>query len=161
MPKPARSARKKRPQPPQLALAGDRAPLHKQDLELLAEFRYLLRQFLAFSEKAAHAAGATPRQYQALLAIKGFPGRDRVSMGEFAERLCIRHHSAVGLIDRLAREQLVRRSREPTDRRQVRLQLTARAESLLGRLSPVHRSELRRLAPLLQRLLEQLQQGSA
>jgi len=157
MPKSTPRAGKKR--------AGSESPspaehtrLRKADYDVLAEFRYLLRQFLAFSEQAAHTAGLTPRQHQALLAIKGFPGRERVSVGELAERMGIRHHSAVGLIDRLAREQLVRRSREPADRRQVWLQLTARAERLLGRLALAHRSELRRLAPVLNGLLAQLEQ---
>ncbi len=159
MPKSATTAYHKRPEP-ELPSPGERHRMRKPDYELLAEFRYRLRQFLAFSERAAHAAGLTPRHYQALLAIKGFPGRERVSVGEFAERMCIRHHSAVGLTDRLAREQLVRRSREPTDRRQVWLQLTPRAEALLARLSLVHRAELRRLAPLLKGPLEQLLQDS-
>src|SRR5579859_1886698 len=77
--------------------------LSKADYEALAEFRWSLRHFLGFSEAAARAAGITPQQHQALLAIKGFPGRDKVSVGELAERLQIEHHSAVGLADRLVR----------------------------------------------------------
>ena len=77
--------------------------------ELLAELRHALRRFQRFSQEAARAAGLTPQQHQALLAIKGFPGRDYVSIGELAERMQLRHHSAVGLVDRLARRRLVRR----------------------------------------------------
>lgn len=118
----------------------------KADYEMLAEFRYSLRQFLRFSENAAKEAGLTPQQHQALLAIKGFPGRDFVTVGELAERLQIRHHSAVGLADRLAKENLVVRTRNPKDHRQVYLQLTRVGESILEKLSSTHRTELRRIA---------------
>src|SRR5262245_16083828 len=79
------------------------------EYEALAALRFGLRQFLRFSEEAAHAAGITPQKHQALLAIKGFPGRSRVTVGELAERLQIRHHSAVGLVDRMEAEKLVAR----------------------------------------------------
>lgn len=130
------------------------------DYGTLAQFRYLLRQFAAFSERAAVAAGLTAQQHQALLAIKGFPGRDRVTMGDLAERLGVRHHSAVGLVDRLVARGLVRRQVDPADRRQVRIRLTRRAEAVLARLSLAHRDELRRLAPLLRTLLDQLGERS-
>ncbi|HWE78148.1 MAG TPA: MarR family transcriptional regulator [Pseudolabrys sp.] len=128
-------------------------PLPTADYERLAEFRYLLRQFMIFSEDAAGQAGLTAQQHQALLAIKGF-GRDKpLTTGELAERLGIRHHSAVGLIDRLLSKSLVRRQSGAEDRRQVLLTLTPKAETMLARLSAAHRDELRRLAPLLQTLL--------
>jgi DNA-binding MarR family transcriptional regulator len=133
--------------------------LSKADYELLAEFRYLVRSFLAFSEAAARRAGLTARQHQALLAIKGYPGRQRVSVGELAERLGLRHHSVVGLLDRLASRGLIRRRTSSADRRQVLIQLTPRAEAALEDLSRAHRGELKRLAPLLHPLLQQLQSG--
>jgi DNA-binding CsgD family transcriptional regulator len=74
--------------------------LSKAQYEKLAALRYRLRQFLHFSELAARIAGLTPRQYQALLAIKGYPNRERITIGELAEQLHIAHHSAVGLVDR-------------------------------------------------------------
>lgn len=130
-------------------------PLAAEDYRTLAQFRYLLRQFAAFSEDAALEAGLTPQQHQALLAIKGFPGRRRVTVGELAERLNIRPHSAVGLVDRLAARGLVRRRPDRADRRQVWIELTRRAEAQLTRLSLAHRDELRRLAPLLRDVLKQ------
>ena len=105
----------------------------KAQYEMLAEFRYALRQFLRFSENAAQAAGITPQQHQAMLAIKGFPGRDRITIGELAERLQIAHHSAVGLADRLVAEHYVQRVQGRKDRRQVYLALTRRGEILLGK----------------------------
>jgi DNA-binding MarR family transcriptional regulator len=137
----------------------DGRALAKADYERLAAFRQLLRQFTAFSEAAADAAGLTPQQHQALLAIKGFPGRDRVSIGELAERLGIQHHSGVGLADRLAARNLVRRRPDDEDRRQVYLELTEAAETALAELSQTHRSELQRLAPALQALLHQFGEG--
>ena len=121
--------------------------LSKSQYELLAAFRYALRQFLHFSEEAAHAAGVTPQQHQALLAVKGFPGRDCVTVGELAERLQLRHHSAVGLIDRLVVEKLVARAPSARDRRQVFVQLTSRGENVLERLSSAHNEQLKRMGP--------------
>jgi DNA-binding MarR family transcriptional regulator len=131
-------------------------PLSAADYATLSQFRHLLREFAAFSRDAALGAGLTAQQHQALLAIKGFPDGGRVMVGGLAERLGIRHHSAVGLVDRLARRGLVRRRIDAADRRQVRIELTRRADSLLAGLSLAHRDELRRLAPLLRTLLKQL-----
>src|SRR5579862_5645367 len=128
----------------------------KARYEALAELRYALRQFLRFSENAAQAAGLTPQQHQALLAIKGFPGRDRMTIGELAERLQILPHSAVGLANRLVRERYVRRVADRKDRRQVRLALTHRGEKLLEKLSAVHREQLQRVGPQITRLLKSL-----
>jgi DNA-binding MarR family transcriptional regulator len=125
----------------------------------LAEFRYLLRRFLVFSEEAAAVAGLTAQQHQALLAIKGFAGRDAITTGELAERLHIRHHSAVGLIDRLASKRLVTRRIGSEDRRRVRVELTAAAETLLAGLSAAHRDEIRGLAPVLRALLANFSAG--
>jgi DNA-binding MarR family transcriptional regulator len=130
--------------------------LSQAQYERLAEFRHALRQFLHFSEEAAHAAGITPQQHQALLAIKGFPGRDHVTVGELAERLQLRHHSTVGLIDRLVADKLVERTPSTQDRRQVFVQLTRHGEHVLENLASAHRKELKRMGQQLNRLLEQL-----
>jgi DNA-binding MarR family transcriptional regulator len=123
------------------------------DYKRLAELRYLLRRFLVFSERAAKEAGLTAQQHQALLAIKGY-GDDRpVTTGALAERLSIRHHSAVGLIDRLVSKSLVSRQSGSDDRRQVLIRLTPKADNLLAKLSSAHHDELEQLAPLLQGLL--------
>jgi DNA-binding MarR family transcriptional regulator len=127
--------------------------LSKPDYERLAAFRHLLRRFLQFSEQAALQAGLTAQQHQALLAIKGFGGREQVTIGDLADRLGIRHHSAVGLIDRLASKGLVERHSATGDRRQVLVSLTPRVDDLLATLTAAHRDELEHLAPLLQELL--------
>lgn len=127
------------------------------DYEILAEFRHLLRRFAAFSEDAARREGLPAQQHQALLAIKGFPQRDTLTVGELAERLGLHHNSVVGLVDRLVSRRLVRRIRGTADRRQVLIGLTAAGEAALLKLSLAHRRELRSLAPLLRLLLEQLQ----
>jgi len=128
----------------------------KSEYEALAAFRYALRQFQHFSEAAAKAVGLTPQQHQALLAIKGFPERDYVTVGELAERLQIRHHSAVGLVDRLVGQGLVAREPSEDDRRQVYVSLTRRGRDLLEELSEVHREELRRVGPQISELLDRL-----
>jgi DNA-binding MarR family transcriptional regulator len=133
---------------------GGRRSLAKGDYETLAEFRYVLRQFGAFSEAAARQAGLTAQQHQALLAIKGFPGREAVTIGELAQRLNLKHHSVVGLLDRLSGRGLIQRRHDEADRRRVMIELTTQAETLLLELSLVHRDELRRLAPLLRSLLQ-------
>jgi DNA-binding MarR family transcriptional regulator len=133
-----------------------RRALTPADYERLAEFRYVLRHFLIFSENAALAAGLSAQQHQALLAIKGASIDTPVTAGLLAERLGIRHHSAVGLLDRLAEKSLVQRQRNSADRRQVFIRLTPKAERLLARLSAAHQRELQRVAPLLRGLLTQL-----
>src|SRR3981081_485117 len=94
------------------------------DYEALSEFRYLIRCFLQFSQNAARAVGLPPRQHQALLAIKGFPVGHTVTVGELAERLRIRHHSAVELVDRLSEAGLVRGLPAANDPRAILLSLT-------------------------------------
>lgn len=121
--------------------------LNKAQYETLAAFRYALRKFIHFSETAAQAAGITPQQHQALLAIRGFPGRDQVTVSELAERLKLRHHSAVGLVDRLVTEKLVSRVPSNEDRRQVFIQLTSRGRKTLENLSTMHHKQLKQLGP--------------
>ncbi|MBS0630484.1 MAG: MarR family transcriptional regulator [Verrucomicrobia bacterium] len=126
------------------------------DYKALAHFRFALRHFLHFSAEAARAAGLSPQQHQALLAIKGFDPAETVSIGHLATRLHLKHHSTVGLIDRLAKAKLVRRVADPADKRRVQIELTAQGEALIAQLSTAHRDELRRLGPELQRLLQVL-----
>jgi DNA-binding MarR family transcriptional regulator len=128
----------------------------RPDYQALAAFRHALRRFLGFSAGAARKAGLSPSQHQALLAIKGFPADGVMSVGELAEKLDLRHHSAVGLVDRLALRGFVRRMPDPADRRRVHVRLTARGETVLERLSTVHLEELQRLGPELRRLLQKL-----
>ena len=131
-------------------------PISKAEYEALAEFRYAVRQFLAFSEEAAKSVGLTPRQHQSLLAIRGAPGRQALTVGELAERLHIRPNSAVGLVDRLAADDLVTRASQAGDRRQVFVSLTPRGRAVLEQLSTAHRAELRRVGPRLRALLDSL-----
>jgi DNA-binding MarR family transcriptional regulator len=131
--------------------------LAKSQYELLAALRYALRRFQHFSQEAAHDAGLTPQQHQTLLTIKGFPDRDYASIGEIAARLHLRHHSVVGLVDRLVRRKLLRRTPSATDRRRQEVRLTSGGERLLRRLSHAHLAELREASPELRRLLESIQ----
>ncbi len=128
----------------------------QSEYQALANFRYALRQFLRFSEEAAQEVGLTPHQHQALLAIKGFPGRDRITIGELAERLQIRHHSAVGLVDRLSDQGLLKREQSNEDRRRVFVALSSKGAEILERLSATHKEELRRMEPQLRQLLDTL-----
>ena len=123
------------------------------DYEVLSEFRYLIRRFLEFSEDAAQAAGLTPRQHQALLAIRGFAAGQSITIGNLAERLRIRHHSAVELVDRLVAAGLVLRAHDAGDHRRVLLSLTRRADDCLAALSATHLDELARLEPSLKKIL--------
>ncbi|MHB1627616.1 MAG: MarR family winged helix-turn-helix transcriptional regulator [Bacilli bacterium] len=119
--------------------------LAKEDYEQLAEFRYRIRKFLHFSEEAARAAGLTPHQHQLLLAIQGYPGRTYATPSELAQRLQIRHHSCVGLIQRCERQGLVERSSNPLDGRSVFVAVTESGLSILNELSHLHKEELARL----------------
>jgi DNA-binding MarR family transcriptional regulator len=134
----------------------DFSTFSKEDYETLAEFRYALRCFLRFSEDAAESAGLTLQQHQALLFIIGYPGREQVTIGELAERLQTRHHSAVGMVDRLAEQGLVERIQNDEDRRQVFIRLTDKGIGVLEGLAGTHREELRHLGPQLCNMLEQI-----
>ncbi|MFD4840112.1 MarR family winged helix-turn-helix transcriptional regulator [Achromobacter sp. NPDC058515] len=136
------------------------ARLSPADYELLADFRYALRRFAAFSESAAAGLDLMPQQHQALLAIKGTrksaPGRRGLYVGEIAERLLIRPHTAAELVGRLARLGLVSREPDPEDGRRVEVVLTTKAERMLEDLSASHLEELRAMRPLLTRLLTRM-----
>jgi DNA-binding MarR family transcriptional regulator len=133
----------------------------QHDYEMLADFRYALRNFLNFSESAAREAKLTPRQHQALLAIKGFSAeraqKSVMTVGELAARLVIHHNSAVELTNRLAEAGLIERATDPADRRRILISLTQGAEARLASLSATHLEELRRLRPVLQRVLAGLE----
>src|SRR5512146_3314164 len=123
------------------------ADINETDYRALAEFRYQIRRFVRFSERAAREAGLEPQQHQLLLAVKGLPDGDRATIGNVAERLQIQHHSAVELVHRLARRGMVVRKREGSDRREVQIQLTSRGEKILRDLSVHHRDELKTTGP--------------
>jgi DNA-binding MarR family transcriptional regulator len=133
-----------------------RARIAKTQYELLASLRHRIRLFLHFSEDAALTEGLTPQQHQALLAVKGFPGRDYVSVRELAERLQLRHNSAVGLVNRLVARGLAIRARSEGDRRRVDVRLTPKGEAAIARLSSAHLAELRRMGPDLGRILRSI-----
>jgi DNA-binding MarR family transcriptional regulator len=117
------------------------------DTRALAEFRYELRCFLAFSEDVARAAGIEPQQHQLLLAIGGLPARRRPNIRTLAERLCVQHHTAVALVDKLVERGFVRRERSTEDKRQVLVRLTDTGADLLQELSRQHRRHLQRRFP--------------
>ena len=132
---------------------GGRSSLEKSlsqaDYRALGSFRYEIRRFLHFSEEAARAEGLEPQQHQILLAIQGFDESGGPTIGQLAEHLFLRHHSAVGLIDRLEERGMVTRLRGEEDRRQVRVRMTEAGERTLHRLAHLHREELRRSGPQL------------
>ncbi|HEV2245295.1 MAG TPA: MarR family transcriptional regulator [Terriglobia bacterium] len=111
----------------------------------LADFRYQLRKFLRFSERAARSNGLTPQQHQLLLGIAGFTGRGWATIGELAEFLQERHNAVVGLVQRAERHGLVRKSRSESDHRIVQVFILPEGERLLNRLTELHQREIRKL----------------
>ncbi|HUL94654.1 MAG TPA: MarR family transcriptional regulator [Usitatibacter sp.] len=136
------SRRTKRP-------AGELGPA---DYETLAAWRFALRRFLAFSDDAAETVGLTQQQYLAMLIIKA--SREPVTIGLLAEQLLVKHHSAVGLVDRLVQLGLVRRDASKLDRRKVAIRFTARGARVFARLAAMQRGELRRIGPDLARFMD-------
>jgi DNA-binding MarR family transcriptional regulator len=122
--------------------------------QALAEFRYQLRNFLAFSEQSARTVGLEPQQHQLLLALKGSQAQDKVTVGDLAERLKIQHHSTVELINRMVERDLVQRCRDEQDQRRVLVTLTPHGEDVLHRLSLLHRLELLTTGPALVQTLQ-------
>jgi DNA-binding MarR family transcriptional regulator len=131
-------------------------PVTQTEYEALAAFRARLRQFLAFSEAAAETLGLTPRQHQALLAIRGAPKGESMTIGELAVHVRLRQNSAAELADRLQSLGLLRRQTSTEDRRQIHVLLTPRGARTLEKLATVHRQELGQLVPQLQTLLKSL-----
>src|SRR5260221_7510468 len=125
--------------------AAARDPLDQAEYETLAAFRYMLRQFLAFSDRASAEVGLTQQQYRALLALRAPHGPTPLSVTELAALLLVKHHSAVGMVNRLERLGLVRREPSTEDRRKVGVRLTARGARVFGQLAAAHRAELRRI----------------
>jgi DNA-binding MarR family transcriptional regulator len=113
------------------------------DYRALAEFRYQIRLFLSFSERASRAIGIEPQQHQLLLACKGLPEGSRPTIRTLATRLCLEHNTVVQLTDKLERRDYVRRLRSPHDRREVLIEITPSGETLLAHLSTQHRVQLR------------------
>jgi DNA-binding MarR family transcriptional regulator len=134
--------------------------MNEADYRALSEFRYQIRRFLHFSEEAARGEGLEPQQHQILLAVRALGDRQGPTIGELADHLFIRHHSAVGLVDRLAQHGLVERVRDDDDRRQVRVLLTAEGAARLRRLSAIHREELRTSGPRLVKALRAAMEGA-
>src|SRR4051812_13634144 len=128
--------------------------LSQHDFTALLEFRTALRRFNRWSERQARAVGLTHAQHQLLLAVKGHPGREAPTIGDVADYLLLRHHSAVELVNRVQAADLLTRDRDGNDARVVRLRLTEKGESCLEQLTQLHLSELRQLAPLLTHIVD-------
>lgn len=126
------------------------------DYRALSEFRCQIRRFLHFSEEAARGEGIEPQQHQMLLAIQALDEVEPPTIGRLAEHLVLRHHSAVGLLDRLESRGLAVRLRGDADRRQVRVRLTAGGAEVLRRLSKLHQEELQHSGPLLVEALQRI-----
>ena len=141
--------------------ATKRAASRTVDYGTLAEFRYQLRKFLAFSEAAAQQSGLTPQQHQALLAIKGFSNSEPISVGDLARILLIRHHTAVELMDRMTKLGLLSRIVDAEDGRRVLVKLTRKGEQKLRTLSKIHFEELRSASPALTRILKSFQRAQS
>lgn len=135
--------------------------LTDEDYERLAEFRYGLRRFMHWSEQQARQVGITPTQHQLLLAIRSSRDPRGATVGDVAEVLTIRHHSAVGLIDRAQEAGLITRERDPETHSIVHLKLTEMGALALSALSEAHLRELSQLAPTMQALLEALSEPEA
>jgi DNA-binding MarR family transcriptional regulator len=140
----------------QLKRAERRFSLTTRDYARLAAFRHALRKFLRFSEHAAAAVGLTGQHYQAMLVVRGWPEDARVTINDLAQQLLIRHNSAVELVDRLVEEDLLKREISTGDRRKVELRLTARGRDVLAKLAALHRGELQRMGPVLERFFAEL-----
>ncbi|HEY5430231.1 MAG TPA: MarR family winged helix-turn-helix transcriptional regulator [Solirubrobacteraceae bacterium] len=126
--------------------------LSDHDYQRLAELRFGLRTFLHWSAERAKSAGLTPAQHQLLLAVRGSVQDRGPRLGDIADILLIRHHSAVELVDRAQEAGLIERERDPDLHSVVRVGLTARGAAMLASLSEQHLRELAQLAPTMRGL---------
>jgi DNA-binding MarR family transcriptional regulator len=130
--------------------------LEQSDFEHLLELRTGLRRFIRWSDQQAQAAGLTPAKHQLLLAIKGHPDPAGPTIGDVADYLVLRHHSAVGLIDRAVEDGLVMRNRDRS-KGVVRVTLTRAGNDKLDALAEAHIEEIAHLAPTMRTLWEALE----
>jgi DNA-binding MarR family transcriptional regulator len=121
-----------------------------RDYQRLLEFRSELRDFMRWSEQAAHDAGLTPSLHQLLLVVRGHPEAPGPTVGEAAEALHVRHHSAVELAQRAEAAGLLRRERDPVDHRQLHLRLTDHGRKQLEALTRKHLPRIETLTQTLQ-----------
>jgi DNA-binding MarR family transcriptional regulator len=128
-----------------------------EDYRRLLQLRTGLRRFLRWSEQHAEAAGLTPAQHQLLLAIRGHDDPRGPTVGDVAGYLMLRHHSAVGLVDRGEKAGLITRAQDPDNLSVVRLRLTEQGAQLLEALSEQHLEELAHLAPTMHALWDALE----
>lgn len=134
-----------------------RQRISQSEYEALAAFRYALRRFLRFSKELLARQRLTPEQYEAMLALAAFAGENGLVIRDLSERLQVKHHTAVSLIDKLVRRKLFSRTRAAADRRHVYVRLTARGAILLRKLASVHRVEVRRRSSELIAALRRIQ----
>lgn len=132
------------------------ARVSDRDYARLLSVRTGLRRFERWSAQAAQARGLTASQHQLLLAVRGDDSPDGPTVGQVADYLLIRHHSAVELIDRTEKAGLVLRVRDAADHRAVRLQLSEAGEQVLAALTSAHLEELARLTPLFESMIGEL-----
>jgi len=128
-------------------------PLTEKQWRTLLSFRIALRGFLHWSEAQAAAVGLSAAQHQLLVAVRGHAGKDDPTISDLAGYLFVRHHSAIGLLDRAEALGVIRRYRDPDDQRLVRVALTPVGEERVEALAAAHLEELKRLAPLLDALI--------
>ena len=137
-----------------MSAAGDEAPLLDEEYQRLLAFRSELREFLRWSEQTARDAGLTPSLHQLLLVIRGHPATPGPTIGQAAQALGIRHHSAVELSQRAESIGLVRRERDPLDERRMHIELTERGRQQLEVLTRAHLPRIEVLAGVLDHVLE-------
>ena len=133
--------------------------ISETEYQAMAELRYRIRLFLRESDAAARSAGLEPQQYLLLLCIRGIPDDDSTKIRSLADSLLIKHHSAVGMVNRLEQQGMVRRERAGADRRKVAVRLTERGARVFAKLASVHMRELRRIAPDLERFFGYFARG--
>ncbi len=137
------------------------AEITTEEYRALAELRYLIRHFVSEGDAVARAAGLEPQQYLLLLTVRGLPQGEEATIRTLAERLALRHHSVVELIDRLEAHGYVRRTRGREDRRRVLVSLLPRGERLLEQVAQHRITELRTTGHELVRTIDQLLEKSA
>jgi DNA-binding MarR family transcriptional regulator len=134
--------------------------LDQSDLEHLLELRTGLRRFLRWSEEQAKAAGLTAAKHQLLLAVQGHPDPAGPTIGEIADYLVLRHHSAVELVNRAVKDGLVQRNPDPVSRSVVRVTVTLLGAAKLDALAEAHLEEIAHLAPTMRTLWRQLEHAT-
>ena len=126
----------------ELLISKPLQPGHEVALALL-----LTREYASWfmDQRIFKPSGVSDQQFNVLRILRGGP-KDGYLICEIKRRMIFRNADVPRLIDRLAKQGLVKRRENPADRRGTRIQVTPKGQLLAERVDPLHNEAMGRIA---------------